>query len=108
MWQKRFYLNRSVTQDTYICSLHFANKIGPENDDDEPINATLTEQEVRRKQQKGKRKLPIDRSVQSTKCKKDDTPTIDSPCDTLELETKEIEPAPSAVPVKAEKQFFSI
>ena len=26
----------------------------------------------------------------------------------LELETQEIEPAPSAVPVKAEKQFFSI
>ena len=80
--RKDFSSIDQVTKDTYICSLHFSNKIGPVNDDDEPINATLTEQEVRRKQQKGKRKLPVDRSVQSTKCKKDDTPTIDSPCDT--------------------------
>ena len=55
--RKDFTSIEQVTQNTYICSLHFVNKIGPVDKKDEPINASHTEQEVMRKNNR-KRKLP--------------------------------------------------
>ena len=71
--RKDFTSIEQVTQNTYICSLHFVNKIGTVDENDEPINALHTEQEVMRKNNR-KRKLPVDRSsnIISTKEKKDD------------------------------------
>eukprot|EP00794_Sanderia_malayensis_P010599 gene10599-11720_t len=44
--RKDFSNIKQITKDTYICSLHFANALGPTEEHPDPVLATLTKKEA--------------------------------------------------------------
>ena len=57
--RKGFTIDK-ISKDTYICSLPFVRGNGPTEEDPDPINASLLECELVRKQDKKKRKGPLE------------------------------------------------
>lgn len=56
-----------ITRDTYICSLHFVGGKGPTSENDEPILATLTDEESHKRLER-KRKAPAKRTDHTAQC----------------------------------------
>ena len=67
LWKKR-YCNRQYEKDTYICSIHFIGNSGPTEENQDPVLATLTRDELGRKTKK--RKPPVKRDILSGFAKK--------------------------------------